>query len=162
MNPRGVRYLTTAIDYANGSPHMGHALEKIGADAMARYRRRKGQEVHFVVGMDEHGLKVLQSAEERGISPQEWVDELAERFSGAWDRLHLSHDDFSRTTQPRHRRAAQELIRRIHDAGDLYNATYAGYYCVGCEAYKTEEELEPRDAAAEGEAGEPGPERAAA
>ncbi|HUG39603.1 MAG TPA: methionine--tRNA ligase [Longimicrobiales bacterium] len=159
MNPRRTRYITTAIDYANGAPHLGHALEKIGADAMARYRRRKGAPVHFVVGMDEHGLKVLQSAEERGITPQAWVDELADRFSDAWSRLALSNDDFIRTTEARHRRAAQEIIRRIHEAGDLYTDTYAGYYCIGCEAYKTEAELEPRDGT--GERAEPGPDRAA-
>ena len=144
MNPKPYRYITTAIDYANGAPHMGHALEKIGGDVMARYRRRKGERVHYVVGMDEHGQKVLQTAEEKGISPQEWVDQLAETFSRAWERLDLSHDDFVRTTQDRHRRAAQELVRRIKDAGDLYTDTYAGYYCVGCEAYKSEDELEAR------------------
>jgi methionyl-tRNA synthetase len=148
------RYITTAIDYANGAPHMGHALEKIGADAMARYSRRKGEPVHYVIGMDEHGLKVLQSAEERGISPQEWVDEMSARFAAAWSELHLSNDDFIRTTEDRHRRGAQELVRRIAEAGDLYTATYAGYYCVGCEAYKTEDELEPvGDALPAGDAG---------
>jgi methionyl-tRNA synthetase len=154
-----LRYLTTAIDYANGAPHMGHALEKIGGDAMARYRRRRNEPVHYVVGMDEHGLKVLQSAEERGTSPQAWVDELAERFAATWATLHVSHDDFIRTTQPRHHIAAQELVRRMGEAGDLYTATYAGYYCVGCEAYKTEAELEPRDGPPS--PGEPGPDRAA-
>jgi methionyl-tRNA synthetase len=154
-------YITTAIDYANGPPHMGHALEKIGADAMARYRRLKGERVHYVVGMDEHGLKVLQSAEERGISPQAWVDELAGHFSSAWSALHLSNDDFLRTTQDRHRRGAQELVRRIAAAGDLYQATYAGYYCVGCEAYKTEDDLESAtDPVAQGVGGA-GPKRAA-
>ena len=158
MNPRRTRYITTAIDYANGAPHMGHALEKIGADAMARYRRRKGEAVRFVVGMDEHGLKVLQSAEARGITPQAWVDELAARFSEAWSRLQLSHDDFIRTTEPRHAVAAQEIVRRLEASGDVYTDTYAGYYCVGCEAYKTEDELEAREDAAAG--GAPGPERA--
>lgn len=159
MNPKRYRYITTAIDYANGAPHLGHALEKIGADAMARYRRLKGEDVHFVVGMDEHGLKVLQSAEERQVSPQAWVDELAERFAAVWRTLHVEHDDFIRTTEHRHRVAAQELVRRIADAGDLYTDTYAGYYCVGCEAYKTEAELELREGAPE--RGDAGPERAA-
>jgi methionyl-tRNA synthetase len=158
VNPDGHCYLTTAIDYANGAPHMGHALEKIGGDAMARYRRLKGQAVHYVVGMDEHGLKVLQSAEERGISPQQWVDEMADRFASTWSTLRISNDDFMRTTQDRHRRAAQELVRRVGAAGDLYTATYAGYYCVGCEAYKTEDDLELKEGASS--RGEPGPDRA--
>jgi methionyl-tRNA synthetase len=150
VNEERYHTITTAIDYANGPPHLGHALEKIGADAMARYRRLKGERVHYVVGMDEHGLKVLQSAEERGISPQEWVDELAAHFSSTWASLNLSNDDFIRTTEDRHRRGAQELVRRVADAGDLYQATYAGYYCVGCEAYKTEADLEPVGAAVTG------------
>ena len=138
-------YITTAIDYANGQPHMGHAFEKIGADAMARYHRLKGEQVHFLMGMDEHGLKVLQSASAEGITPQEWVDGIAASFAATWDRLLISHDDFIRTTQSRHRRAVEELIRRIEAAGDLYCASYAGYYCVGCEAFKKDDELETVD-----------------
>jgi methionyl-tRNA synthetase len=161
VNPKTYRYITTAIDYANGPPHMGHALEKIGADVMARYRRRKGQPVHFVIGMDEHGLKVLQSAEERGISPQEWVDQLADMFREVWARLRISNNDFIRTTEDRHRVAAHEIVHRIQEAGDLYTDTYSGYYCVGCEGYKTDAELEPRGDAAPAHT-DPGPERAAA
>jgi methionyl-tRNA synthetase len=134
-------YITTAIDYANGPPHMGHAFEKIGADVMARYRRSKGEKVHLVLGMDEHGLKVLQSAESAGITPQQWVDALAEKFRTMWDRLLISYDDFMRTTEPRHRRAAEELIRRIQASGDIYRSRYEGYYCVGCEAFKRKDEL---------------------
>jgi methionyl-tRNA synthetase len=134
-------YITTAIDYANGSPHLGHAVEKIGADVMARYQRRKGRNVHFVIGMDEHGQKVLQSAQAAGTSPQEWVDAIAQEFLQAWEVLGISHDDFIRTTQARHHRGVQELIRRIAARGDLYLGTYAGLYCVGCEGYKTKDEL---------------------
>ncbi len=141
MSDAGRYYITTAIDYANGPPHIGHALEKIGADAIARYHRLKGEAVHFVIGMDEHGLKVMQSAEAAGISPSEWVDGIAERFRAAWDRLGISRDDFIRTTEPRHRRAVEAMIDRMKAAGDLYTATYAGYYCVGCEAFKAEDEL---------------------
>ena len=136
-------YITTAIDYANGDPHLGHALEKIGADAIARYRRLKGEAVHFVMGMDEHGLNVLQSAERAGVTPQAWVDGVAEKFTAAWSALGISHDDFIRTTEERHHRAVQEMIRRIEESGDLYQGTYAGYYCVRCEAYKSEDEMEP-------------------
>ncbi|MGH7477425.1 MAG: methionine--tRNA ligase [Longimicrobiales bacterium] len=134
-------YITTAIDYANGAPHMGHALEKIGADAIARYRRLKGEAVHFGMGMDEHGLKVLQSAEAAGVAASDWVDGITVQFAEAWRRLGISHDDFIRTTEPRHHRAVHALIARMQEAGDLYRGTYAGYYCVGCEAYKKEEEL---------------------
>lgn len=134
-------YITTAIDYANGPPHIGHALEKIGADAIARYHRRKGESVHFVIGLDEHGLKVLQSAEDAGVSPQEWVDGIAARFIETWDRLSISRDDFLRTTEPRHHRAVEAIIDRMKASGDLYTSTYSGYYCVGCEAFKAEDEL---------------------
>jgi len=141
--PSKTYYVTTAIDYANGSPHLGHAVEKIGADVMARYHRRKGEDVHFVIGMDEHGQKVLQSAEKAGVSPKAWVDGIAEEFLEAWKVLNISHDDFIRTTELRHHRGVREIIRRIEAKGDLYRGTYAGYYCVGCEGYKTRDELEP-------------------
>jgi len=139
--PNKTYYITTAIDYANGAPHLGHAVEKIGADVIARYHRRKGENVHFVIGMDEHGQKVLQSAEAAGTSPQEWVDDIAEAFLEAWGILNISHDEFIRTTEARHHQGVQEIIRRIKANGDFYQGTYSGYYCVGCEGYKAEDEL---------------------
>lgn len=135
-------YLTTAIDYANGPPHLGHALEKIGADAMARYHRLKGEDVHFVIGMDEHGQNIIQSAANAGLDPKAWVDRIGAAFRAAWDTLLISADDFIRTTEPRHHVAVHDLIRRIGEAGDLYRGTYEGWYCVRCEAFKTEDELE--------------------
>jgi methionyl-tRNA synthetase len=141
VDPTKRFYITTAIDYANGSPHLGHAVEKIGADVMARYHRRKGEQVHFVIGMDEHGQKVLKSADAAGISPQDWVDGIAREFTEVWDVLRISHDDFIRTTEARHHRGVKELIRRIEASGDLYQGTYSGYYCVGCEGYKTRDDL---------------------
>jgi methionyl-tRNA synthetase len=135
-------YLTTAIDYSNGDPHLGHAFEKIGADVVARYRRARGDRVHFVIGMDEHGQKIAQEAERQGTSPQELVDAMAERFLSVWELLGISYDDFIRTTQPRHEEAVQALLERIRAAGDLYIDSYEGHYCVGCEAFKKEEELE--------------------
>jgi methionyl-tRNA synthetase len=134
-------YITAAIDYANGPPHMGHAIEKIGIDAMARYRRLQGEDVHFLIGMDEHGLKVMQSAEAAGVSPQEWVDGIADRFRETWERLDISNTDFIRTTEARHRPAVAEMIRRIQESGDLYKGRYEGNYCVGCEAFKRDDEL---------------------
>jgi methionyl-tRNA synthetase len=134
-------YLTTAIDYANGEPHLGHAFEKIGADCVARYHRLRGDRVHFVIGMDEHGQKVAQAADEAGVPPQAWVDGIADRFRQAWSELAISYDDFIRTTEARHARAVQELFRRIHERGHVYQGVYRGYYCVGCEAFKQEKDL---------------------
>jgi methionyl-tRNA synthetase len=139
-------YITCAIDYANGDPHMGHAIEKIGADAMARYHRLKGEDVHLLVGLDEHGLKVLQSANAEGITPQEWVDRIADSFRATWQQLNISYDDFIRTSEPRHRPAVEEMIRRMQAADDLYKSKYAGNYCVGCEAFKRDDELLKDDA----------------
>jgi len=135
-------YVTTAIDYSNGEPHLGHAYEKIGADCVARYRRLRGHRVHFVIGMDEHGQKVAQSAEAAGVQPQEWVDGIAAKFQEAWRALSISHSDFIRTTEPRHRQSVEELFRRIRDAGHITEGVYAGYYCVGCEAFKLDKDLE--------------------
>jgi len=134
-------YLTTAIDYANGDPHMGHAFEKIGADAIARYRRLRGDDVWFVIGMDEHGQSVKQEAERQGRDPQDWVDEVGERFRKTWELLEISNDDFIRTTEERHERAVDALIETIQAAGDIYTDRYEGYYCERCEAFRKEAEL---------------------
>jgi methionyl-tRNA synthetase len=135
-------YITTAIDYSNGDPHMGHAFEKIGADCIARYRRLRGQTVYFVIGMDEHGQKVAQVAEENGVAPQAWVDDIAKKFVEAWQELSISYTDFMRTTEERHKRTVRELWRRIQEAGEIQSGTYEGLYCVGCEAFKPEKDLE--------------------
>jgi methionyl-tRNA synthetase len=131
-------YLTTAIDYSNGDPHLGHALEKVGADCIARYRRLRGDDVHFLMGMDEHSQAVIQAAEQNGQSPQEWVDLMAERFADFWSRLEVSNDDWIRTTEPRHREGVTELLRRIgrRNPDDLYVGDYEGLYCTGCEEFK--------------------------
>ncbi|HEX5870739.1 MAG TPA: class I tRNA ligase family protein, partial [Longimicrobium sp.] len=137
-------YLTTAIDYANGDPHQGHAFEKIGADAIARYHRLAGDDVRFCMGMDEHGQKVAQAAAARGITPQELVDELAERFESFWKRLHVSNDRWVRTTQEHHKRGVKALIERIFERNpdDFYEKAYEGWYCVGCELFKRENEIQ--------------------
>jgi methionyl-tRNA synthetase len=136
-------YLTTAIDYSNGDPHLGHALEKVGADAIARYRRLRGDQVHFLMGMDEHSQSVLQAAARGGVSPQEWVDRMAARFEDFWQRLECSNDDWIRTTEPRHARSVTELLRRIQrlNSEDLYVAEYEGLYCTGCEEFKQDSQI---------------------
>ena len=136
-------YLTTAIDYANGDPHIGHAIEKIGADAIARYHRLRGRDVHFLMGMDEHGQKVAQEAKARGISPQQLADDVAALFETTWARLGISYDQFIRTTSEPHKAGVRALIKRIHDNNpdDFYERTYEGWYCVGCEQFKRDSEI---------------------
>ena len=136
-------YITTAIDYANGDPHLGHAFEKIGADVLARYHRLRGDDVLFVTGMDEHGQKVAQSAAKEGRTPQQQVDEIARRFQEAWAALGISYDRFVRTTSESHKVGVRALIERIFERSpdSFYTKTYAGWYCVGCEAFKTDEEI---------------------
>ena len=137
----GAFYLTTAIDYSNGEPHLGHTVEKVGADVIARYHRSIGDDVHFVIGMDEHGQKVAQAAEKAGVSPQTWVDAIAKSFVDVWAALAISNDDFIRTTEARHEAGVGALMERIRASDDFYSATYEGYYCAGCEAFKKEDEL---------------------
>jgi methionyl-tRNA synthetase len=136
-------YLTTAIDYANGEPHIGHAYEKIGADAIARYRRMRGDDVWFLTGVDEHGQKVAQAAAAAGVSPQAFVDDISSRFESMWKRLSISHDIFMRTTSDSHKRGVRALIERIHERNpsDFYEKSYEGWYCVGCELFKRDDEI---------------------
>jgi methionyl-tRNA synthetase len=136
-------YLTTAIDYANGDPHLGHALEKVGADVIARWHRLQGRPVRFLMGMDEHGQKVFQSAQAAGMAPQAWVDGISERFEATWRGLHCSHDDWMRTTEPRHATGVRALLERIRarHPEDLFEGEYEGLYCVGCEEFKQESQL---------------------
>lgn len=131
-------YLTTAIDYSNGDPHLGHALEKVGADCIARYRRLRGDDVHFLMGMDEHSQAVLQAAEQNGLPPQAWVDRMAATFEDYWRRLGCSNDDWIRTTEARHHRTVAALLERIArtNPDDLFVGEYEGLYCVGCEEFK--------------------------
>jgi methionyl-tRNA synthetase len=136
-------YLTTAIDYANGAPHLGHAYEKIGADAIARYHRLRGDDVHFLIGMDEHGQKVAQTAAARGLTPQQQVDEIDVAFESMWKRLDVSYDQFIRTTSDHHKTGVRALIKRIFDNNpdDFYEQSYSGWYCVGCESFKQDSEI---------------------
>jgi len=136
-------YVTTAIDYANGDPHLGQALEKVGTDAIARYRRLRGDDVHFVMGMDEHSQSVVQAAEANGVSPQAWVDRMADRFADLYHRLDCSYDDWIRTTEPRHKHAVEALLTQIrtHNPNDLFVDTYEGLYCSGCEEFKQDSQV---------------------
>ncbi|MDZ4169301.1 MAG: methionine--tRNA ligase [Coriobacteriia bacterium] len=135
-------YLTTPIYYVNSVPHLGTAYTTVAADALARYRRMAGDDVVFLTGLDEHGQKVAQAAEENGMSPQEWCDSIAPRFLEAWEMLGISNDDFIRTTQERHKRGVQAFWTRLHDEGYLYKGGYEGWYCVPDETFYAEDQLE--------------------
>jgi len=134
-------YVTTAIDYVNDKPHIGHAYEKILADVLARYHRLKGDDVFFLTGTDEHGEKIFRSAEKAGKNPQEFVDELSQSFKDLCSALSISNDDFIRTTEKRHERIVQKILKKLYDNGDVYKGEYEGWYCVPCETYWTEVQL---------------------
>lgn len=133
-------YITTAIDYANGSPHLGHAYEKVLTDIVARFRRLMGDEVKFVTGLDEHGQKVQMSAQKAGVEPIEICDRLAAEFQSLCQQLEISNDDYIRTTEARHKKVVQEILQKLYDKGEIYKADYNGYYSVRQEQFVTEKE----------------------
>jgi methionyl-tRNA synthetase len=134
-------YITTAISYPNDAPHIGHAYEAVATDALARFRRLQGMDVFFLTGTDEHGVKMLQTAQKQGIKPAELADRNTPRFREMVAALNCSNDDFIRTREERHKHACTELWRRMQASGDIYLSTYAGWYSVRDEAYYDESEL---------------------
>ncbi|CAN90284.1 metG1 [Sorangium cellulosum So ce56] len=135
-------YVTTPIYYINDVPHLGTAYTTIAADVLCRYHRLRGHESRMLTGTDEHGLKIQRAAEARGVAPGAHADEIAAVFRATWPKLGCAPDDFIRTSEPRHKKAVQELWSRIKARGDIYLGHYEGLYCVGCEAYYTEKDLE--------------------
>jgi methionyl-tRNA synthetase len=134
-------YITTAISYPNGRPHIGHAYEAIATDAIARFQRMRGRDVFFLTGTDEHGLKMAQAAREKGVAPAEFAEEMSSTFKQMDDDLNISYDRFIRTTEPAHHTASQAIWQAMADAGDIYLGRYEGWYSVRDEAYYGEEEL---------------------
>lgn len=128
-------YITTAIDYINGAPHLGHAYEKIGTDVAARYNRLKGVDTFFATGTDEHSLNVLKSAKEEGLPPKEYCDRMAEQFRHLCKVLNITYDRFIRTTDADHEECVKAIVKKAWDNGYVYKGTYAGYYCESCEAF---------------------------
>lgn len=133
-------YITTAIDYTNGPPHIGHAYEKVLADVLARWHRMKGEEVYFLTGVDQHGQKVQQTAEKLGITPQEHVNNITGQFLALWDRLGISNDGWASTTDPRHKACVQKILTDLKDKGQLYKKSYKGFYSVRQEQFLTDKE----------------------
>src|SRR3989338_4308984 len=134
-------YLTTAIPYANADPHIGHALEILYSDVMARYQRLLGNDVYFLWGTDEHGQKMLKTAKEAGREVAEFAKEESAKFQILADEFDISNNDFIRTTEERHIKGAQYLWQKAMENGDIYKKAYEGLYCVGCESFKIEKDL---------------------
>ncbi|MGI9087480.1 MAG: methionine--tRNA ligase [Chthoniobacterales bacterium] len=133
-------FLTTAIDYTNGAPHIGHAYEKVLADVIARYHRLKGERVYFLTGVDQHGQKVQQSAEKAGVAPQQFVDEITAKFVALWEKLGVRYDGWAATTEPVHTQCVQGMLQRLYDEGQIYKDRQEGYYSVRQEQFLTDKE----------------------
>ncbi|WP_085522387.1 methionine--tRNA ligase [Tuberibacillus sp. Marseille-P3662] len=135
-------YITTPIYYPSGRLHIGHAYTTVAGDAMARYKRLQGFDVMYLTGTDEHGQKIERKAEEKGVSPQAYVDDIVSSIQALWKKLDISHDDFIRTTETRHRTAVQTIFKKLVDQGDIYLDEYEGWYCTDCESFYTERQLD--------------------
>jgi methionyl-tRNA synthetase len=140
-------FQTTAIDYPNSRPHIGTAFEKLGADVQARYRRMEGYDVFFLMGNDENTVKVAKAAAKLGQDVQAYCDDMARQFKSVWDALEISYDTFVQTSEPRHHRCARTFIRKVYDAGYIRKDKFEGWYCEGCEAFKTDKEVKEANGA---------------
>ncbi len=141
MGEKKPYYITTAIAYTSAKPHIGNTYEIVLADAIARYKRQAGFDVYFQTGTDEHGLKIQQKAEAAGISPQEYVDNVAGQIKDIWDLMNTTYDRFVRTTDPEHKEKVQKIFRKMYEKGDIYKGKYEGKYCTPCESFWTESQL---------------------
>ena len=134
-------YISTAIAYTSGKPHIGNTYEVVLADAIARYKRQRGFDVYFQTGTDEHGEKIELKAKEAGVSPKEYVDEKAADIQRIWDIMNTSYDNFVRTTDPNHEKVVQHIFKYMYDKGDIYKGEYKGHYCTPCESFWTDSQL---------------------
>ena len=138
---KGKYYMTTAIAYTSGKPHIGNTYEIVLADAIARYKRQEGYDVYFQTGSDEHGQKIELKAADAGITPKEFVDGVADQIKGIWNLMNSSHDNFVRTTDSDHEKQVQKIFKKLYDQGDIYKGYYEGLYCTPCESFFTESQL---------------------
>ena len=141
MSDKGKFYMTTAIAYTSGKPHIGNTYEIVLADAIARYKRLEGYDVYFQTGTDEHGQKIQEKAEKAGITPKEYVDNVAGEVKRIWDLMNTSYDNFVRTTDAVHEKQVQKIFKKLYDQGDIYKGSYEGLYCTPCESFWTESQL---------------------
>src|SRR5262245_24592707 len=136
-------FITTAIDYTNAPPHIGHAYEKILADVLARYQRLRGDPTYLLIGVDQHGQKVQQAAAKQGVEPQVFVGGLSDKFIELWKRLEVQYDGWAATVAPLHKQCVREILQALYDAGEIYQATYKGFYSVRQEQFLTDKERGP-------------------
>ena len=141
MNNKGEYYITTAIAYTSGKPHIGNSYEIVLADCIARFKRKDGYDVYFQTGTDEHGQKIELKAQEAGVTPKEYVDNVAGVIRGLWDLMNTSYDHFIRTTDDYHEKQVQKIFKKLYDQGDIYKGSYEGLYCTPCESFWTESQL---------------------
>ena len=141
MSNKGKFYMTTAIAYTSGKPHIGNTYEIVLADAIARYKRQEGYDVYFQTGTDEHGQKIQEKAEAAGITPKQYVDQVSAEVKGIWDLMNTSYDNFVRTTDADHEKQVQKIFKKLYDKGDIYKGSYEGLYCTPCESFWTESQL---------------------
>ena len=141
MQNRGPYYLTTAIAYTSGKPHIGNNYEIVLADSIARFKRKEGYEVYFQTGTDEHGQKIELKAQDAGVTPREFVDRVAGIIRGMCDMLNISYDKFIRTTDPEHEKCVQKIFKKFYEQGDIYKSSYEGMYCTPCESFWSENQL---------------------
>ncbi|CDD46776.1 methionine--tRNA ligase [Firmicutes bacterium CAG:534] len=141
MNNKGKYYITTAIAYTSGKPHIGNSYEIVLADCIARFKRKDGYDVYFQTGTDEHGQKIELKAQETGVTPKEYVDNVAGVIRGLWDLMNTSYDHFIRTTDDYHEKQVQKIFKKLYDQGDIYKGSYEGLYCTPCESFWTESQL---------------------
>ena len=138
---KGKYYITTPIYYPSGNPHVGHCYTTVACDTIARFKRMQGCDVMFLTGTDEHGAKIQQNAEKAGMSPQDFVDGLVEKFKKLWSFMNISYDRYVRTTDQYHIETVQNILTKLHDKGFIYKGNYVGKYCVPCESFWTEKQL---------------------
>ena len=141
MSSKGKFYMTTAIAYTSGKPHIGNTYEIVLADAIARFRRQEGYDVYFQTGTDEHGQKIQEKAEKAGITPKEYVDNVAGEVKRIWDLMNTSYDNFVRTTDEDHEKQVKKIFKKLYDKGDIYKGSYEGLYCTPCESFLTVSQL---------------------
>ena len=141
MEEKKTFYVTTPIYYPSGDLHIGHTYTTVAADTLTRFKKLTGYDAYFLTGTDEHGQKIQKAAEEKGVTPQAYVDDVVGRIKELWKLMNINYDQFIRTTDPEHEKTIQQIFKKLYDQGDIYKGKYEGWYCTPCESFWTESQL---------------------